>query len=87
MQDPWKVVVDNQIITIKSKVLEKLKKEFELISNPSNVHNFTDTNTSDDLNDTDNSMLNLKITTAREYGNALNRAKRETESQGVLLDH
>ena len=32
---PWEIVVDNRIITDKSKVLEKWKMDFELLLNPS----------------------------------------------------
>ena len=72
---PWEIVVDNRIITDKFKVLEKWKMDFELLLNPSGGDQLINTDTHDELNDTDNSMLNLRITT-EDIKNALNRAKR-----------
>ena len=72
---PWEIVVDNQIITDKSKVLEKWKKNFELLLNPSGGDDLTNTETHDELNDTDYSISNLRITT-EDIKRALNRAKR-----------
>ena len=37
--------------------------DFELLLNPSGGDDLTNTDTHDELNDTDNSMLNLRITT------------------------
>ena len=59
---PWEIVVDNQIITDKSKVLEKWKNS-ELILNLGGGDYLTNTDTHNELNVTDNSMLNLRITT------------------------
>ena len=59
---PWEIVVDNRIITDKFKVLEKWKMDFELLLNPSGGDDLTNTDTHDELNDTDNSMLILRIT-------------------------
>ena len=72
---PWGIVVDDQIVTDKSKVLQKWKKDFELLLNPSGGDYLIIPDTHDELNDTDNSMLNLRITT-QDIRNHLNRAKR-----------
>ena len=72
---PWEIVNDNQIITDKSKVLEKWKKDFELLLNLGGHDDLTIPDIHDELNDADNSMLNLRITT-EDIKNALNRAKR-----------
>ena len=50
--------------------------DFELILNPSSGDDLTNTDTHDELNDADNSMLNLRIAT-EDIKNALNRAKRD----------
>ena len=72
---PWEIVDHNQIITDKSKVLEKWKKDFELLLNLGGDDDLTIPDIHDELNDADNSMLNLRITT-EDIKNALNRAKR-----------
>ena len=50
--------------------------DLELLLNPSGGDDLTNTNLHDELNDTDNSMLNLRITT-EDIKNALHRAKRD----------
>ena len=56
-------------------VLEKWKKDFELLLSPSGGDDLTNMDSHDELNDTDNSMLNLRITT-EDIKNVLNPAKR-----------
>ena len=55
--------------------------DFELLLNQSGGDDLTNTDTHDELNDTDNSMLNLRITT-EDIKNALNRAKRGKACSG-----
>ena len=67
---PWEIVVENRIITDKFKVLEKWKKDFELLLNSSEGDYLIIQDTPNEFN----SMLNLRITT-QDIRNALNRAK------------
>ena len=55
--------------------MEKWKKDFELLLNPSGGNDLINTDTHDELNDTDNTVLNLRITN-EDITNALNRANR-----------